>query len=177
MKFTEPRTAAQLKTLHKPYFSKDRYYSFAETKRYWHYDPPPGYKILIHMLNGFFRLLSFFIPLSLYFLLLFAYIKKVLDAPGTQPGATLNVPIVAMGTLPLFIYMMFVLYTFSELLMLNLNFSKWYVLKNYTLVWGGIRKSVFLEDHDKKRLIKLSIITGAIFVITIIVSFIMPAVF
>ena len=122
-------------------------------------------------------MLSFIIPFSLYFILLYAYVKKVLAAPGTQPGDTLNVPIVAMGALPLIVYMMFVLYTFSELLMLNLNFSKWYVLKKYTLAWGGIRKSVFLEDHDKKRLIKFSIITGSIFVVTIIISFILPAFF
>ena len=176
LKFIEPRTAAELRAMHKPYFSMDKYYTFAETREILSYDLPLERRISITLLNGTFNMLAFLIPFALYFLILYLYVRKVLDAPGTMLGDTLNVPLIAVGTLPFIIFIMTVLYSLSEILMLNLDFSRWYTLKKYTLKWGGIRKSIYVENKDKSRLIRLGIITFSIFVFFVILSFILPAV-
>jgi len=57
----------------------------------------------------------------------------------------------------------------SELTLMRVEFTKWSVLKRYTLAWGGMRKSIFMEISDFKYLRKFGIVSTSALVVTIVI--------
>ena len=62
------------------------------------------------------------------------------------------------------------LYMLSELALMRIELTKWSVLKRYTLAWGGMRKSIFLEMSDFKYLKKFAIIAASVLAATVIIA-------
>jgi hypothetical protein len=84
----------------------------------------------------------------------------------------LVLPIMGIGALPVTMFCMLVLFALSEFALLRIDFMRWSVLKNYTLAWGGIRKSFFFEISDIRYLSRFGIISGAVLLVSIIISLI-----
>lgn len=171
LKFMDKKTSAALRLLERPAFPRDRYYSFRETKDIVNFKPD----FLTHVAVSTFSLiisgLAFLIPFCIYAYLLFLIIKGQLASAGFSSGA-LALPIMGIGALPVTMFCMLVLFALSEFALLRIDFMRWSVLKNYTLSWGGIRKSFFFELSDIEYLKKFGIIAGVALVVSTIISLI-----
>ena len=171
LKFIDKKTSATLRSMEKPYFSKDRYYSFIETKEIVNYRPDFLTRVAITTFSGTMYGLAFLIPFCIYVYTLFLLIKGQLGLVGFS-SKSLVMPIMGIGTLPITMFLMSVLFVLSEFALLRIDFTRWSILKKYTLVWGGIRKSLFFEISDIIYLKKFGIVSGAVLAVAIIISLI-----
>lgn len=169
LKFMDKKTSAALRSMEKPYFSKDRYYSFEETKDIVNYNPDFLTKVAVTAFSVVLTGIAFLLPFALYALMLFLLIKGQMGIVGYSSKA-LVLPIMGIGALPITLFMMSILFTLSELALLRIDFTKWSVLKKYTLAWGGMRKSIFFEISDIKYLKKFGIVSLSVLVLFIIIS-------
>lgn len=171
IKFIDKKTSAALRSIERPRFYSDRYYSFRETKEIINYSPDFLTHVAVSTFSFFISGLAFLIPFFLYSYMLFAMIRSRVAAGGFSTG-TLAIPIMGIGALPITMFCMFLLFSLSEFALLRIDFTRWSVLKNYTLAWGGIRKSFFFEANDIQYLKKFGIISGAALALCIIISLI-----
>lgn len=153
------------------YAPSEYYYTFDIFKSLVSYKPTFIIKLLINLLKLATYFLSFFIPICLYLLTVYFFSASGLTSSLTALTA-FTVPIMSIMLLPFIIWMMCALYTVGNYLLLSLPFARNFLLKQYTLKWAGMRKSCYLEDDVKTKLLKSGIITFAIALISIIISFI-----
>ncbi len=172
LKFMDKKTSAALRSMDKPYFSKDRYYSFAETKEIVNYRTDFLTTVAVSTFSVVMSGIAFLLPFCLYGLMLFLMIKGQIGITGFNPKA-LVLPVMGIGALPITLYIMSVLFSLSELLLLRIDFTKWSVLKKYTLSWGGMRKSMFFEISDVRFLKKFGIIAASVLAAAVIISLIL----
>lgn len=171
LNFMDKKTSAALRMLERPLIPRDRYYSFRETKQIVNFKPDLLTHVAVSTFSFVISGLAFLIPFCIYAYMLFLIIKGQLASAGFNSGA-LALPIMGIGALPAAMFCMFVLFALSEFALLRIDFTRWSVLKNYTLVWGGIRKSLFFELSDVEYLKKFGIIAGAALVVSTIISLI-----
>lgn len=165
IKFMDKKTSAVLRTKE----TRDRYYSFEETKEIINYTPDFLSRVAIAVFTFFMSGIAFLIPFAMYVAGLFLLIKGQINIEGFSTKA-LVLPILGMGALPLVVFLMSGLYMFSELALMRIEFTKWSILKRYTLAWGGMRKSIFLEISDFTYLKKFGIVSLSIFAATVLIS-------
>lgn len=170
LKFMDKKTSAALRSMERP-MSRDRYYSFRETREIINFKPDALTYIAVSTFSFVISGLAFLIPFCLYIYILFLLIKGQLGAVGFGSSA-LVIPIMGIGALPVTMFCMLVLFSLSEFALLRIDFTRWSVLKNYTLAWGGIRKSFFFEISDLEYLKKFGIISGAALILSILISLI-----
>ena len=171
IKFIDKKTAGVLRTMEKPYFSKDRYYSFSETKEIINYRPDFLTTVAVSTFTTALSGIAFLIPFFLYAWMLFLLIKGGLNLEGFS-SKSIALPIMGIGALPVTIFLMSVLFSLSEFVLLRIDFTKWSVIKKYTLAWGGMRKSFYFEIGDVKYLTRFGIASIVTLVVSIIVSLI-----
>lgn len=171
LKFMDKKTSATLRLLERPMFPRDRYYSFRETKDIINFKPDVLTNIAVSTFSFTISGLAFLIPFCIYVYLLYLIIKSQLGSAGFSSGA-LALPIMGIGALPVTMFCMLVLFALSEFALLRIDFTRWSVLKNYTLAWGGIRKSFFFELSDIEYLKKFGVIAGASLIVSTIISLI-----
>ncbi len=171
LKFMDKKTSAALRSMERPYFSKDRYYSFNETKQILNFKPDLLTNFAVSAFSFVVMGLAFAVPFFLYILTLFLVAKGELGFPGFNSGV-LALPVLGIGVLPATMFIMLILFALSEFALLRIDFTRWIVLKKYTLAWGGIRKSFFFELSDIKYLSKFGIIAGACLIVSIIIALI-----
>lgn len=169
MKFIDKKISAELRSMEAPGFSKDRYYTFRETKGILNFKPDPLTATAVSAFTLIISGLSFLIPFCAYAFVLYLIINGQLATSGFSESV-LTVPIIGIGALPMTLFIMLMLFSLSEFAMLRIEFMRWSVLKKYTLAWGGIRKSFFFEIGDIRYLSKFGIISAAVLVISIIIS-------
>jgi hypothetical protein len=170
LKFMDKKTSAALRSMERPQ-SRDRYYSFRETRDIINFKPDFLTRVAVSTFSFVLTGLAFLIPFCLYILMLFLIIKGQLGAQGFSSGA-LAVPIMGIGALPATMFCMLVLFSLSEFALLRIDFTRWSVLKNYTLAWGGVRKSFFFEIGDVEYLKKFGIVSASSLAVSIILSLI-----
>ncbi|MGE5494681.1 MAG: hypothetical protein ACM3S4_05215 [Burkholderiales bacterium] len=170
LKFMDKKTSAALRSMERPQ-SRDRYYSFRETRDIINFKPDFLTRVAVSTFSFVLTGLAFLIPFCLYILMLFLIIKGQLGAQGFSSGA-LAVPIMGIGALPATMFCMLVLFSLSEFALLRIDFTRWSVLKNYTLAWGGVRKSFFFEIGDIEYLKKFGIVSASSLAVSIILSLI-----
>lgn len=168
LKFMDKKTSAALRSKE----DRDRYYSFEETKEIVNYTPDFLSRVAIGVFTFFMSGIAFLIPFVLYSLMLFFLIRGQLNLVGFT-SSSLVLPVLGIGALPMTVFMMAALYMLSELALMRIEFTRWSVLKRYTLAWGGIRKSIFLEISDFKYLKKFAIIASSILAATIIIAIVL----
>jgi len=171
LKFMDKKTSAALRSMDKPYFSKDRYYSFVETKDIVNYRTDFLTTVAVSTFSIVLTGIAYLLPFCMYSLMIFLLIRDQMDLVGFSSRA-LVLPIMGIGALPITLYVMSVLFSLSELVLLRIDFTKWSVLKKYTLSWGGMRKSIFFEISDIRFLRKFGIVAASALVICIIISLI-----
>ena len=169
LKFMDKKTSAALRAMDKPRFSKDRYYSFEETKEIVNYKLDFLSRVAVSVFTAVLTGFAFVIPFALYGLMLFLMIRGQAEMTGFSSGA-LALPIMGIGALPVTVFTMSVLFMLSELALLRIDFTKWSVLKKYTLSWGGMRKSVFFEISDVRYLKKFGIVSAVVLVGAVIAA-------
>lgn len=172
LKFMDKKTSAALRSMDKPYFSKDRYYSFVETKEIVNYRTDFLTTVAVSTFSVVMSGIAFLLPFFIYGMLLYLLVKGQIDITGFNPRA-LVLPIMGIGALPITLYIMSVLFSLSELVLLRIDFTKWSVLKKYTLSWGGMRKSIFFEISDIRFLKKFGIVAASVLVVAIIISLVL----
>jgi hypothetical protein len=170
LKFMDKKTSAALRSMERPQ-SRDRYYSFRETKEIINFKPDFLTRVAVSTFSFAISGLAFLIPFCLYIYMLFLMIQGQLGAQSSASSA-LAIPIMGIGALPITMFCMLVLFSLSEFALLRIDLTRWSVLKNYTLAWGGIRKSFFFEISDIEYLKKFGIISGASLAVSIIISLI-----
>ena len=171
LKFMDKKTSAVLRSRETPSFSSDRYYSFRETKEIINFKPDFLTSVAVKTFSFVLSGLAFLIPFCIYTYMLYLLISSQLGIEGFSSKA-LVLPIMGIGALPITMFSMLVLFSLSEFALLRIDFTRWSVLKNYTLAWGGIRKSFFFEISDRQYLSKFGIISAAALGVSIIISLI-----
>ena len=169
LKFMDKKTSAALRSADTPHFEKDRYYSFTETKQIVNYRPDFLTRVAISTFVTVVSGVAFFVPFGLYALMLYLLIRGQLALEGFS-SKTLVLPIMGIGALPVLMLAMSVLFGFAELTLLRIDFTKWTVLRRYTLAWGGIRKSFFFEVSDMQYYKKFAIFAAAALALAVLLS-------
>jgi hypothetical protein len=172
LKFMDKKTSAALRSMEKPSFSKDRYYTFRETKGIVNFRPDPLTNIAVSTVSFVMSGLSFLIPFCAYAMVIYLMIKGQLSYTGFSPSA-LSLPVIGIGALPITMFLMLVLFSLSEFALLRIDFTRWSVLKKYTLDWGGIRKSFFFELSDIRYLSRFGLISAIVLGVSIIIAIIL----
>ncbi len=172
IKFMDKKTSAALRSIESGRSSKDRYYSFEETREIINYTPDLGSRFAIGVFTFLLSGVAFLIPFLMYAYMLFLLIRGQLNLIGYSSKA-LVLPILGIGALPVTIFIMSVLFMLSELALMRIEFTKWSVLKRYTLAWGGMRKSIFMEISDFKYLKKFGIVAASVLVVAVVAALIL----
>jgi hypothetical protein len=167
----DKKTSAALRQIDQPLFSKDRYYSFDELKQIVNYRQDFLTSVAVSTFSGALTALALLLPFALYVLLLRIIIGGQLALAGFS-SKSLVFPILGIGALPATIFIMSILFALSELALLRIDFTKWNLIKKYTLSWGGIRKSIFFELSDIRYFKKFGIGAGITFAVSILIALI-----
>jgi len=170
LKFMDKRTSAALRA-EPPVFSKDNYYSFEETRDIVNYRPDFLTQVAISAFSGALIGLGLLLPFGLYVWMLRLLGRAANAALGFSTGA-LALPLMGLGALPATMFLMTLLFTLAELALLRIDFTRWHILKRYTLAWGGIRRSIYLERSDIRYLKKFGIVAGAVLAVFVLISII-----
>lgn len=171
IKFMDKKTSAALRQIDQPLFSKDRYYSFDELKQIVNYKQDFFTSVAVSTFSGAMTALALLLPFGLYILLLRIVIGSQLAMSGFS-SKSLVFPILGIGALPATIFIMSILFALSELALLRIDFTKWNLIKKYTLSWGGIRKSIFFELSDIRYFKKFGIGAGITLAVSILLALI-----
>lgn len=147
--FMDKPSAKRIHLLDDSYSPEDVYYSYSTYRNLLDYQPPLGQVIGISALKVLLYVLCLLIPLVPYIL----FVLSFMGNSEVHLSSIFTLPIACIGTLPFVIWMMTVIYTLSEYLLLNLNFSRYYILRSYALKWAGMRKSCYIEKNQRDRLI------------------------
>ncbi len=171
IKFMDKKTSAALRQFDEPHTLKDRYYTFEELKQIVNFKQDFLTTVAVTTFSGALTGLALLLPFGLYSLMLYLLIKGQLAIPGFSSKA-LALPIMGIGALPVTLFIMSVLFALSELALLRIDFTKWNLIKKYTLSWGGIRKSIFFELSDIRYLKKFGLVAGIALVVSILLALI-----
>lgn len=171
IKFMDKKTSAALRQTDQPGFSKDRYYLYDEFKQIVNYKQDFLTSVAVTAFSGVLTGLALLLPFFLYVLTLRIIIGAQLVMEGFS-SKSLVLPLIGIGALPATIYIMSVLFALSELALLRIDFTKWNLIKKYTLAWGGIRKSMFFEMSDIRYFKKFGIGAGISLVVSVLIALI-----
>ena len=157
--FMDKASAKRINLLDESYSPEDVYYSYSTYRRLLGYRPPTGQIIGICALKVLLYVLCLLIPLIPYLL----YVLSFMGGAGeAYMHSIFTLPIVCIGTLPFVMWIMTAIYTLSEYLLLNLGFSRYYILRSYALRWAGMRKSCYIERSQRDRLVLYGFISMGI---------------
>ena len=168
VKFMDVRTSAALRATEQPTFSKDQYYSFDETRAIVNYRPDFLTTVAISGFSAFLIAVALLLPLGLYIWMIYLLAKGQGAIYGFSPRS-LVLPLMGLGALPATVFCMSLLFALAELALLRIEFTRWHILKKYTLAWGGIRKSIYFERSDIRYYKKFGIIAVSALVVFILV--------
>ncbi len=171
IKFMDKKTSAALRQTDHQGASKDRYYSYDEMKQIVNYKQDFLTSVAVSAFSGAVTAVALLLPFVIYALLLRVIIGSQLASAGFTSKA-LALPIIGIGALPATIYIMSILFAFSELALLRIDFTKWNLIKKYTLAWGGIRKSMFFELSDIRYFKKFGIAAGISLAVSVLLALI-----
>lgn len=168
VKFMDKRTSAALRTTEQPTFSKDQYYSFDETRAIVNYRPDFLTTVAISGFSAFLIAVALLLPLGLYIWMIYLMAKGQGAIYGFSPHS-LVLPLMGLGALPATVFCMSLLFALAELALLRIEFTRWHILKKYTLAWGGIRRSIYFEKSDIRYYKKFGIIAGCVLAVFILI--------
>lgn len=171
LKFMDKRTSAVLRSVDEPSSLKDRYYTFDEMREIVNYQQDFLTTVAVGTFSSVLTGAALLLPFGLYALMLYLLAKGQLAIEGFS-GRALALPIMGIGALPVTLFLMSVLFALSELALLRIDFTKWSLLKKYTLAWGGIRKSFFLEESDIRYLKRFGLASGIALAVCTLVALI-----
>lgn len=171
IKFMDKKTSAALRQSDQPGFAKGRYYSFDEMKQIVNFRHDFLTSVAVTAFSGAIAGIALLLPFVIYALLLRVIIGSQLAASGFTSKA-LVLPVMGIGALPATVYLMAILFALSELALLRIDFTRWSLIKKYTLAWGGIRKSMFFELSDIRYFKKFGIAAGITLLVSILIALI-----
>ncbi len=172
VKFMDKRTSAALRAAEQADKSQDQHYSFEETRAIVNHRPDFLSSVAISGFSSIMIALALLVPLGLYILMIFLLAR----AQGTLVGSTprsLVLPLMGLGALPAVMFLMSLLYSLTEVVLLRIEFTRWHLLKKYTLAWGGIRRSIYFEPGDARYYRKFGLIAGATLFVFLIICLIL----
>lgn len=151
------------------YAPQELYYDFNTARDIFEYNPSSGKKTIVFIIRLAVYLLSIIIPVGLY--LLFT-LTLTLKLPQIAHGylASISVPLLALMSLPFIIWLMIMLYTMCEVLLLNIEYTRYILIKLYFLRWAGMRRSCHIESHLRRKLLTSGIVTTSLLVVTLILT-------
>lgn len=175
VKFMDKRTSAALRATEQPTFSKDQYYSFEETRAILGYRPDFLTAVAISGFSAVVIAVALLLPLGLYIWMIYLLAKAQGTLPSFSPDA-LILPLMGLGALPITMFAMSLLFALAEIALLRIEFTRWHILKKYTIAWGGIRRSIYFERGDIRYYKKFGVIAGAVLAAFILICLIIQAV-
>ena len=171
LKFMDKKTSAVLRSVDKQQAAKDRYYSFEEMREIINYKQDFLTTVATGTVSAAVTGLALLLPFFLYVLMLYLIIQSNIGMSGFNSKA-LVLPILGIGALPATLFAMSLLFALGELALLRIDFTKWNLIKKYTLSWGGIRKSFFFEERDIRYLKKFGLYAGIALGVTLLLALI-----
>jgi len=179
LKFMNPRTADSLRARGLPLFRPDQYYTFSEARAISEYSPDVLDRLLIWFTMFVLYGVGLLLPFGGYCLIVYSWIRKILAVPlGAETLApTMQTLLIAICSLPLMLYLMTFLFALIDNLTMQLPWTRWFVLKRYSLQWCGLRKAFRIPMREIRRLIILGAISVAAFAAGLIFSGYLPKLF
>ena len=166
--FLDDKSARFIGLADEQYDPREYYYSFSAYRQLLEYAPPFWNRALVNGCKLIVYLLCLFIPVALYLLFLFSISNSLTGSGTLTVSRVFAVPIAALGTFPFLLWMMTAVYAVSETLLLNIRSLRYHMLRSYALRWAGMRKSCYIEPSQKRALLKSGLITGGIFLVTLL---------
>ena len=163
VKFMDKVFSDRLMKENREYDPSNLYYSLEQARAILSYRSPRGKRFLQSLLCFFFYFLALIFPVAIY-ILVFWFLRS------SENLRAIALPILALGTLPLLLTIMVTIYQYCELLLLNLPFTRFYLIRSYFLKWAGIKKSCYLEKTAFRRLLRTGIISLGIFIVALLVA-------
>lgn len=171
LKFMDKKTSAVLRGADDQQTYKDRYYSFEEMREIINYKQDFLTSVATGTVSAVVTGLALLLPFLLYVLMLYLIIQSQLGMAGFNSKALL-LPILGIGALPTTLFAMSLLFALGEFVLLRIDFTKWNLVKKYTLSWGGIRKSFFFEERDIRYMKKFGLYAGIAFAVALLLALI-----
>lgn len=170
--FLDGRTRKHIRLDAEDYHPADYYYTYSVYRSLIEYTPSFKLRAGAALCKLLIYFLSLLVPVAFYLLFIYAT-SRSLPGDFSSAARSIAIPLLAMGTLPLMLWLMIGLYTLSEMFLLNLESLRCCLLKSYALRWGGMRKSCVIEHAQRKLLMKSGLVCGGIWVVTLLVSLIL----
>ncbi len=175
LRFMDSSTASGLRSKGKPLFKPDQYYSFQETRDILWYSPSFFKRLSMRFFEIIFYSLGIIIPFFFYGLVMYENIMHLIDRGTSATIAdTFTVPILAIGMLPMVIFLMTLSFALIDMLLVRWSFTRFYIIKRYIMLHCGQRKGFSLSRREKKRLLALFIVGLVLLVAAIIIVNVLP---
>jgi len=164
LQFMSDRDIKRFGILSDQYDPASLYYSFKTYKSLVEYNPAFQIKALVYMMKMVGYILSFFIPMILY--MLFIYSISLMGKPEIYSTiSAISIPLAAMLALPIVFWLISLLHTLIDTLLLSIPAIRAYMLHGYALRWGGFKKNLsFSAEHRKGYLTSGAISLGLLLI-------------
>ncbi len=163
--FPDKRISAKALKSGKNFNPEDFYYDYSTCNALIDYSPTFAHKAGVFALRSAACFVSIIIPVFLYLYML--YTRSTGDI---AESGFMSIPLLAIFSFPLLLFLMYTLNQFSELSLLNINFSRSDMLKYYCLNWGGLRKSCFIDFKMKRYLLLFGGLSLIVFLVVFLVT-------
>lgn len=146
-------------------FHKENYYSFNETKAITGYTERFMRRLSLQLLRYAAYALALLLPFALYALLL--YVTFMGRVPSNAP---FRGPILAVGSLPLMVFLMSLLFALVSLFLLQWPVTRYSVLKHFVLRYAGMRKPIVMTADERKHKLINGCISLGLFLLSVVIS-------
>lgn len=170
LQFDDDATIKRLGLLDPDYTPQENYYNLDSYKQLLDYHPTFRHRFTVGLYKAAAYFLSIIVPVAIYLVFLY-FLSQTVTPDFLRPTQPLILPVAALGTLPFILWLMTCIFTLSELLLLNMENTRYDLLKSYTLRWAGMRRSCSVSQAQKHALFVSGIVSAAIMLVTFILIF------
>lgn len=147
----------------------EKYHSLSEYRKILSYPTQVSEHIATLAINTLVNALSMIIPALLFVLYVFNY-ALALTNNNVGSNDMLALPLIIVLVLPFVIFLMTLLYHVGNAALYKFPYTKWVLIKRHLVKYGGYRNQFFLTRNQLKKLISFGIISGLVFVASMILA-------
>ena len=149
-------------------YRREQYFSFAEMCDLFAYKEPPVYRFCLFLLRMAGYALCGLFPLALYVLLIYAHFFS-----GDGEVSSFAGPVVLLGALPFMIYLVKLLHTAYDALLLEWKVTRFGMLRSSVQKSCGIKRSLGIPRVTVKKLVKYGILCFGVFLVCSVISLVL----
>jgi len=169
-KYAQVGKARHIDCLAAGYDPADYYYSYATAQKLLEFRPGFARRALVFFGKLVAYFLAYIVPIALYVLFIYALLH-LLKEPNGVLSHPVGAAIAALGAFPFVLAGMTELHFLAEHVLLNIEQTRYPILRLYFLRWAGMRKSCEFDGAERRRIGKNLLVTFLIFVVSLAVVF------